>query len=55
MNELLGDVQRDIDINRRRRIFCNRSLRMESISLIGFDMDYTLALYTQERLEQLSI
>ena len=52
---LLGDVQRDIDISRSRRIFCNRSLRMEGVDLIGFDMDYTLALYQQERLEQLSI
>ncbi|HTM20728.1 MAG TPA: HAD-IG family 5'-nucleotidase [Kofleriaceae bacterium] len=52
---LLGDVQRDLDISRRTRIFCNRNLRMTSIELIGFDMDYTLALYQQERLEQLSI
>ncbi len=52
---LLGSVQREIDISRRRRIFCNRNLRMDHIELIGFDMDYTLALYQQERLEQLSI
>jgi HAD superfamily 5'-nucleotidase-like hydrolase len=52
---LLGEVQRDIDVSRRRRIFCNRNLRMAGIELIGFDMDYTLALYQQERLEQLSI
>jgi HAD superfamily 5'-nucleotidase-like hydrolase len=30
-----------------RRIFCNRNLRMDSIKFIGFDMDYTLALYTE--------
>jgi len=36
-------------------VFCNRNLRMDSIEMIGFDMDYTLALYHQERLEQLSI
>lgn len=52
---VLGEVKREIDISRRRRIFCNRSLRMESIELLGFDMDYTLALYQQQRLEQLSI
>ncbi len=52
---LLGDVQRDLDISRRTRVFCNRNLRMSSIELIGFDMDYTLALYQQDRLEQLSI
>jgi len=28
-----------------RRVFCNRDLRMDSLSYIGFDMDYTLALY----------
>jgi len=29
------------------RIFTNRNLRLESISAIGFDMDYTLAIYTE--------
>jgi 5'-nucleotidase len=52
---LLGDVKRDIDVARARRIFCNRNLRMAGIELIGFDMDYTLALYQQDRLEKLSI
>jgi HAD superfamily 5'-nucleotidase-like hydrolase len=52
---LLGDVQRDIEISRGRRIFCNRSIKLGNVELIGFDMDYTLALYQQERLEQLSI
>ncbi len=52
---LLGDVKRDIDVSRARRIFCNRNLKMASIELIGFDMDYTLALYQQDRLERLSI
>lgn len=52
---LLGDVKRDIDVSLSRRIFCSRSLRMAHIELIGFDMDYTLALYHQDRLEKLSI
>ena len=51
----LAEVRTEIDIARRRRIFCNRNLRMDQVELIGFDMDYTLALYHQERLEQLSI
>jgi 5'-nucleotidase len=55
LDELLGDVKREIDVSRRRRIFCNRNLKMASIELIGFDMDYTMALYQQDRLEQLSI
>eukprot|EP01038_Epipyxis_sp_PR26KG_P012807 gene12807-17168_t len=29
-------------------LFCNRELNMECIKTIGFDMDYTLALYTKE-------
>jgi len=52
---LLGEVRRDIDVSRNSRIYCNRHLRMDSIELVGFDMDYTLALYQQGRLEQLSI
>jgi 5'-nucleotidase len=52
---LMADVARDIDVARRSRIFCNRNLRMESIEVIGFDMDYTLAQYHQSKLEELSI
>jgi 5'-nucleotidase len=54
--EALGDhVPRSLDIARARRIYVNRNLRMDEIDLIGFDMDYTLALYKQENLERLSI
>jgi len=52
---LLGEVKREVNISRRRRIFCNRNLRLADTELIGFDMDYTLALYNQRRLEKLSI
>ncbi len=52
---LLGETTTEIDVARRNRVFCNRNLRMDSIEMIGFDMDYTLALYHQEKLEQLSI
>jgi len=52
---LLGETTTEIDVARKNRVFCNRNLRMDSIEMIGFDMDYTLALYHQERLEQLSI
>ena len=30
-----------------RRVFCNRNLRLDKIRFVGFDMDYTLALYSQ--------
>lgn len=29
------------------RVFCNRNLRLDRVRFIGFDMDYTLALYTE--------
>jgi len=52
---LLGDTSTEIDVPRRNRVFCNRNLRMDTIEMIGFDMDYTLALYHQAKLETLSI
>ncbi|WP_164020163.1 HAD-IG family 5'-nucleotidase [Pyxidicoccus trucidator] len=41
-------------VPRAREVFVNRNLRMSSVELIGFDMDYTLAIYHMRRLEQLS-
>lgn len=55
LGALLGETSTEIDVPRKNRVFCNRNLRMDSIEMIGFDMDYTLALYHQDRLEQLSI
>jgi 5'-nucleotidase len=52
---LLGETTTEIDVARKNRVFCNRNLRMDSIEMIGFDMDYTLALYHQDKLERLSI
>ena len=37
-----------------RDIFVNRNLRMAGIEVVGFDMDYTLAIYHMRRLEQLA-
>lgn len=37
-----------------RRIFVNRNLRMDTVKAIGFDMDYTLARYHIQELEQLA-
>jgi 5'-nucleotidase len=54
--EALGSaVPRGLDIPRARRVFVNRNLRMDEVEMIGFDMDYTLALYHQRNLESLSI
>ncbi|MFO0609614.1 MAG: HAD-IG family 5'-nucleotidase [Polyangiales bacterium] len=40
---------------RDRRVYVNRSLRMEHVDWVGFDMDYTLAIYRQEEIDRLSI
>lgn len=37
-----------------RRVFANRNLRLASVDAIGFDMDYTLAIYT-EAVEELVV
>jgi HAD superfamily 5'-nucleotidase-like hydrolase len=42
------------EIERSRQVFVNRNLRMSKIELVGFDMDYTLAIYQMRRIEQLS-
>ena len=55
LSALLGDTTSEMDVARKNRVFCNRNLRLDKIEMIGFDMDYTLALYHQDRLEQLSI
>ncbi len=39
---------------RTRQVFVNRNLRMDKIELVGFDMDYTLAIYQLQRLEKLA-
>jgi len=55
LGALLGETTTEIDVARKNRVFCNRNLRMDTIEMIGFDMDYTLALYHQDKLEKLSI
>src|SRR5688572_9069822 len=42
------------EVARSRQVFVNRNLRLANVELIGFDMDYTLAIYHMRRLEQLS-
>ncbi len=42
-------------IPRPARVFCNRNLKFSGISWIGFDMDYTLAIYDQPAMDDLSI
>ncbi len=40
---------------RSHQVFVNRDVHMDQIDAIGFDMDYTLALYRQEALDALSV
>ena len=39
----------------KSRVFCNRTLKLRDIRWLGFDMDYTLAIYDQEAMDELSI
>lgn len=41
-------------LENNQKIYVNRSLNMESIRSIGFDMDHTLALYHREEFESLA-
>src|SRR4051794_16657 len=43
------------NLPRHRRIFVNRNMSLGHIEWVGFDMDYTLAIYDQEAMDRLSI
>lgn len=38
----------EIEYTSKNRIFCNRALNMNDIEAVGFDMDHTLAAYTEK-------
>ena len=42
------------DVPPSRQVFVNRNLRMDKIEVVGFDMDYTLAIYQLLELEELA-
>jgi 5'-nucleotidase len=52
---LIEALQRPGEIPRPDRVFVNRNLNLSQIEVVGFDMDYTLALYNQSKIEELSI
>jgi 5'-nucleotidase len=54
-HELIESATRPLDVPRENRIYVNRNLRLDRIELVGFDMDYTLALYNQAKIEELSM
>ncbi|MBD3336045.1 MAG: HAD-IG family 5'-nucleotidase [Candidatus Eisenbacteria bacterium] len=47
-------MQHQLDVEPQERIFVNRSLRLDSISAVGFDMDHTLAIYKSVPFEELA-
>ena len=53
--DLAASALRSIDVPRANRIYVNRNLRLDQIEMVGFDMDYTLALYNQAQIEELSM
>ncbi|MDZ4696089.1 MAG: HAD-IG family 5'-nucleotidase [Deltaproteobacteria bacterium] len=55
VERLVAALDRPSAIPPQQRIFANRNLRLDRAELIGFDMDYTLALYDQPKMEALSI
>ena len=42
-------------VPRARRINFNRNLRLETVAWVGFDMDYTLAIYRHPEMDRLAI
>ena len=53
LDELKLPAETDLPAN--RRIYCNRDLRLDLVEVIGFDMDYTMAVYHQEAIDRVSI
>jgi 5'-nucleotidase len=51
---LLAAPRERREVERARGVFVNRNLRLANVELVGFDMDYTLAIYHQRRIEELS-
>jgi len=43
-----------LELPHSRQVYTNRALKMEEISLVGFDMDYTLAVYSMRQIEELA-
>lgn len=47
-------LETDIDQLGLRRIYCNRDLNLDAVQWVGFDMDYTLAIYHRDAFDQLT-
>ena len=51
---LLNGSHAGREVPRARQVFVNRNLRMDKIDAVGFDMDYTVAMYHLQRMEELA-
>jgi 5'-nucleotidase len=51
----VSDAEGNWKIERTQQIYCNRDLRLDDVTFLGFDMDYTLAPYNQAELDALSV
>jgi 5'-nucleotidase len=52
---LIAGPPRDRPIETTRRVYVNRDLKLARVDWIGFDMDYTLAIYHQVEMDRLSV
>jgi 5'-nucleotidase len=52
--ELLRQTQNDPNPPLEQRVFVNRTLRMEKIRYVGFDLDWTLADYDRDQMSRLA-
>ncbi len=52
--ELLRHTQSDLELPFERQIFANRTLRLEKIRYVGFDLDWTLADYSRDHMSRLA-
>ena len=44
-----------VQVPRAKRVHVNRNLRLETVAWVGFDMDYTLAIYRHPEMDRLAI
>jgi 5'-nucleotidase len=55
IERLLGQPEHQgLELPHSRQVYTNRSLSLEDIHLVGFDMDYTLAVYSMRQIEELA-
>ncbi len=52
---LLSRLRSRIEHDRYRQIYCNRDLNLKAVQWIGFDMDYTLAIYRRDAIDELAV